>query len=227
MSLSISTPESLLQPIVLLVDKNNPAAHVDAVHAAALASVFAYWGDLSSGGDESIWNAWLGDFYAKSVRRASPRAFADIADSEAAPWVAVAGSARAFALGPMTRGDMPHPVSRLQVSGTNLPNRFSHEAMPKTPDDAVIVLNASLSMSTGKAAAQAAHALTLWFSTLPEEHRLEWIARGHPSAVCLFEEEVFTELAMGCPPALRIIDHGRTEIAPGSATAFVLHPGFD
>lgn len=226
MSLSRSTPESLLQPIVLLVDKNNPAAHVDAVHAAALASVFAYWEDLSSGGDAGIWNAWLGDFYAKSVRRASPKAFADIADSEAAPRIAVTGSASALALGPMTRGDMPHPISRLQVSGTNLPDRFSHAAIPKTPDDAVIVLNASLSMSTGKAAAQAAHALTLWFSTLPEEHRLEWISRGHPSAVSIFAEDVFTELATDCPPALRIIDHGRTEIAPGSPTAFVLHPGF-
>lgn len=211
---------------MLLVDKNNPAAHVDAIHAAALASVLAYWEDLSSGGDEGIWNAWLGDFYAKSVRRASPKAFADIAGSEAAPRVAVTGSARAFALGLMTRGDLPHPVSRLQVSGTNLPDRFSHAAIPKTPGDAVIILNASLSMSTGKAAAQAAHALTLWFSTLSDEHRLEWITGGHPSAVSVFEEDVFTRLAKDCPPALRIIDHGRTEIAPGSATAFVLHPGF-
>ena len=84
-----------------------------------------------------------------------------------------------------------------------------------------IVLNGSLDMSTGKAAAQGAHALFAWL--LESEPALieRWMDAGCPVAVSELGADAFAAAAATATgPVIR--DAGRTEIEPGSPTAFVV-----
>lgn len=91
----------------------------------------------------------------------------------------------------------------------------------------VIVLNASLEMSPGKAAAQAAHAAIGAF----ERARREDVARWHEAGVTkivlkISDTALLLDLASkvkGLPHYL-VADAGRTEVEPGSLTALAIGP---
>lgn len=216
-----ATP-SLVQPIVLLVDKNDPASHRDSILAAAVASVDAYAGTLSSVRDEA-WTKWLSGRFTKSVRRADLKTFTKLAadeDNKIESFISI-GKAKALAYAPAFYEDMPKSLMRLQVSGTDLPDDPATVPSRKRDGDPVIVLNGALGMSTGKAAAQAAHALFAW-----------QLNRGHDDAelaslqllstdLVIATEEEFTGLQTIAAGPL-IVDAGLTEIAPNTATAFVI-----
>ncbi|MCU6479067.1 hypothetical protein [Arthrobacter sp. A2-55] len=153
--------DRLVQPIVLLVDKADPGNHFDAVVAVAMASVAAYAHQPASGLSPT-WEPWLGQSFAKTVRRADRKAFERIAGTGGQR--VYLGSAQAIAFTPTTYGHMPKILAHLQVSGTELPRRPENRQADAA--DVRIVLNASLGMSTGKTAAQAAHALFAWFTGL-------------------------------------------------------------
>ncbi|WP_422759100.1 peptidyl-tRNA hydrolase [Paenarthrobacter sp. C1] len=213
---------SLVQPIVLLVDKNDPASHRDSILAAAVASVDAYAGTLSSLRDEA-WTQWLSGRFTKSVRRADLKTFTKLAadeDNKSESLISI-GKAKALAYAPAFYEDMPKSLMRLQVSGTDLPDEPATVPSRKRSGDPVIVLNGALGMSTGKAAAQAAHALFAW-----------QLNRGHDDAelaslqllstdLVIATEEEFTGLQTIAAGPL-IVDAGLTEIAPNTATAFVI-----
>lgn len=216
-----ATP-SLVQPIVLLVDKNDPASHRDSILAAAVASVDAYAGTLSLVRDEA-WTQWLSGRFTKSVRRADLKTFTKLAadeDNKSESFISI-GKAKALAYTPAFYEDMPKSLMRLQVSGTDLPDEPATVPSRKRSGDPVIVLNGALGMSTGKAAAQAAHALFAW-----------QLNRGHDDAelaslqllstdLVIATEEEFTGLQTIAAGPL-IVDAGLTEIAPNTATAFVI-----
>lgn len=202
----------LVQPIVLLVDRDTPAAEVDGVTAVALAAVAAYRADLAAGTDLSDWDAWLSGPFAKSVRRADRKTF-DKVDAEFAGTHAhiVVGTAEALAFRPVPANELPRTLSRLQVAGTTLPARPSEQDAVR-PYAVTVALDASLGMSTGKAAAQAAHALLLW--VLAHDPALP------PVCTVLFEDTATIDaLVAAHPDAVTIEDAGRTEIEPGSRTA--------
>lgn len=219
----MNTTPSLVQPIVLLVDKNDPAGHADSIVAAAIASVSAYRNALGSGTDQDRWETWLSGRFTKSVRRADAKTFTKLAsDNElGAAGAAYIGAAKALAYAPTTYEDLPKKLARLQVSGTELPEK---EATPQTRQrsgDPVIVLNSGLGMSTGKAAAQAAHALFAWH--LNRSNPDQDIAGLHllSAGVLLASAEDFHKLkAVAAGPL--IVDSGLTEIDPHTATAFVI-----
>jgi peptidyl-tRNA hydrolase len=77
-------------------------------------------------------------------------------------------------------------------------------------------------MSTGKAAAQAAHALFAWFLSLGLLERTAWYDAGCPFTVSFASQDVFDASAAEVPEKLRIVDAGLTEIDPNTATAYVL-----
>ncbi|MCC9178485.1 peptidyl-tRNA hydrolase [Arthrobacter sp. zg-Y750] len=207
-------PFDKVQPIVLLVDKTDPAAHRDAVAAAAVASVRAY----AATGDSEAWENWLYGRFTKTVRRANPTTFARLA--AAAPSGAVTvGRAQSIAFEPVTYEQMPKDLAKLQVSGTQLPD---DEPAPWPRSAPVIVLNADLEMSTGKASAQAAHALLSWFLQLPFAEQLAWHEAGEPAGVRFTAGERFAALAGSDGTGPLIVDAGMTEIAPDTATAFVV-----
>lgn len=217
--------ETYVQPIMLLVDKADPAAHVDAVHAAALASVLAYAEETLSHADpDPSWAAWLDGPFTKTVRRADAKTFEKLSskftDVEHAA-VAV-GKAKAMAFRPTTYGAMSRHLSKLQVSGTDLPERATDHAVPAAEDAPALILNASLSMSTGKQAAQAGHALFAWFLSLDTPARRAWYEAGCQFRVELVPQEFFDRYAATVDEGLVIVDAGRTEIDPGTATAFIM-----
>lgn len=205
-----------VQPIVLLVDKSAPAAHRDAVAAAAIASVCAY----AHTPDSPAWDNWLYGRFTKTVRRAGPVVFDRLAAAAPSGQVAV-GGARALAYEPVSYDEMPRNLAKLQVSGTQLPDS---EPVPPEEGAPVILLNEDLQMSTGKASAQAAHALLSWYLQLAAPERQQWHDAGSPASVRFIPAEQFRQRADAEGSGPLIVDAGMTEIAPDTATAFVAAP---
>jgi peptidyl-tRNA hydrolase len=224
--MTTTTPEATRAPtgpvqiIALLVDKADPASHHDAIHAAALASVNAYAEGRPDGDPrEDAWTHWLSGSFTKSVRRADAKTFAKLTAEFGQP-VATVGKAQAMAFKPMPYEELPKTLARLQVSGTNLPVIDSERERPAHA--ATIVLNSALGMTTGKAAAQASHALMAWYLALEPEARREWLAAGTPSAVRFAPAGPFESTSQWAIGESRIRDNGLTEIAPGTMTAYVI-----
>ncbi|GAA4033678.1 peptidyl-tRNA hydrolase [Arthrobacter methylotrophus] len=218
-----ATP-SLVQPIVLLVDKNDPAGHRDSILAAAIASVEAYAGTSTSGAvQDEAWAHWLSGRFTKSVRRADLKTFGKLAAdvSNKSESLITIGKAKAMAYAPAAYEEMPKSILRLQVSGTDLPDVPATVPSRQRSGDPVIVLNGALGMSTGKAAAQAAHALFAWQLNRglddAELASLQLLSTG----LVIATAEEFAALRMIAAGPL-IVDAGLTEIAPDTATAFVI-----
>lgn len=206
-----------VQPIVLLIDKTDPADAVDAIRAVALASVGRYARDLAAGPLPDEWAAWLAGAFTKSVRRADAKSFEKVLLSfppHAFELVTV-GRAAAIAFRPMPADQLPKILSRLQVSGTQLDNAGSAPVAAGSP---TVRLDADLGMSTGKAAAQAAHALFLW--ALQHDDLLAVHRAGLDCAVRFLPRTEFVDLLAVSGATAVITDAGRTEIEPGSVTAF-------
>lgn len=196
-----------VQPIV--VDKTG--THEATVTAAALASVMAYL--RSPLVDLHVWQAWLSGPFTKSVRRASPAQLDALAGEHAVTPVAV-DTARAIAFTPVRYAELPRPIARLQVSGTDFPR--AERVTPAGQSPVAVYVDETL--TTGKAAAQAAHALFAWLLHAPIAD--ETLFRVAPESTLV----VFTpsgELAAleSVAGAVPIRDNGYTEVAPGTLTA--------
>lgn len=127
------SPETLVQPIILLIDKDAPPSHTDAVKAVAAAAVDALAEDTICKGDRpgrDVWGDSLSGPFTKTVRRANPKQWAKLPP---ATGEAVSGSARAAAFRPVSYEDMDKAISRLQGLG-NRPgtgcNRWSGFGLP-------------------------------------------------------------------------------------------------
>lgn len=201
----------LVQPIILLVDREDPCAEDQGIAVAALASVSA----LIANPRHPYWKPWARGAFAKSVRRADAKMFAKVADEFPEHSLAEIGTAKAMGFAPMQADALPKRLAKLQVSGTTLPAGGTGE-----PTKVRIALNDSLGMSTGKAAAQAAHALFAWILEGEPRDVDQWRADGCGLSVerLAGNEFRFQSREAGGPV---IHDAGRTEITPGSATAFV------
>lgn len=199
----------LIQPIVLLVDKTNPASQTDGIRAVALAAAQHFFAEIAAWKNMDLWQTWFeSSDYAKTVRRANRSTFDKLAGDPSGHPVTV-GDAAAIAFTPVDSAAMPKPLAVLQVSGTILPETPS--TAPAADHAPTIVLNASLGMSTGKAAAQAAHALV--------DHSLETTRSPRDCAIIWRDEPEFEKGIEGGLSVIR--DAGRTEIAAGSVTAYI------
>lgn len=195
----MTSPE-FVQPIVLA----RSGCHEDAVRCAAEASVAAF----DACPDLPEWGLWLSGPFTKTVRRARPAEYEKARACGAAAEVGH-GDARALGFRPVPADALPRPIGRLQVSGTELPRR----GWPNPNPDCrlLVAVNETLTMSTGKTAAQAAHGL--------------FAARLHagrplpPAAFIGVDRDRFDDLAARAIIVIR--DAGRTEIAPHSPTIAV------
>ena len=185
-------------------------SHEDAVRAVAAASVGA-WLAVP---DDPAWQPWLAGSFAKSVRRARPAQYAALSGWAAAS--AGFGDARACAGPPTTYPGMDPRVAGLQVSGTEL----ARAGWPGPGPGPTVLLDDSLGMSTGKAAAQAAHALFAWAVHLSAPARADWQADGMAFSVLGLPGPDFARAAAR-PGPVTIADAGHTEVAPGSTTAII------
>lgn len=195
---------------MLLVDKANPAPADDGIRAVALASLSLYRRSVLWDHRTDLYVTWFAGAHAKIVRRADRKIFTALLAGTEPEQVIAIGEARAIAYELRPADTFPEPIRRLQVAGTNLPDL----APTPAPGAPAIVLNSSLGMSTGKAAAQAAHALLGHIRAVPSpltDCRIEWRDADR------FHDQI-SEAADGSV----VIDHGRTEIEPGSNTAYLL-----
>lgn len=205
-------PRELVQPIILLVDREEPADEGHGIAAAALASVQAYLRDP----ENPDWGVWADGAFAKSVRRADAKMFAKVLAAFPEHVLATVGPASAAGLPPMPADALPKLLAKLQVSGTQLPPGEPMAAQPLS-----IVLNDALGMSTGKAAAQAAHALFAWLLDAGDPAVDAWAAAGFPVGVVYAGSREFRKgRRKAAGPVIQ--DAGRTEIEPGSTTAYVV-----
>lgn len=204
-------PRELVQPIILLVDRVQPAGADQGIAAAALASVQAFMRDP----ENPSWQLWASGAFAKSVRRADAKMFAKVLAAFPDHVLATVGTASAVGLPPLPADGLPKLLAKLQVSGTQLP-----EGVPLAPQPLTIVLNGSLGMSTGKAAAQAAHALFAWLLDAGPAADA-WAAAGFPVGIVHASGRDFRKGARKASGPV-IQDAGRTEIEPGSTTAYVV-----
>lgn len=203
--------EELIQPVILLVDREEPASEQHGIAAAALASVQAFLQDR----DNPDWRLWASGHFGKTVRRADAKMFAKVLAQFPEHALATVGEGSAAGLPPMPAAALPKLIAKLQVSGTQLP-----EGEPLPPAPLNIVLNASLEMSTGKAAAQAAHALFAWVLEAKPAAVEAWREAGFPLGVQELSEKEFRKGSRkSAGPVIQ--DAGRTEIEPGSTTAYV------
>ncbi len=206
-----------VQPIV--VDK--AGTHHETVKAAAVASVLAWHAGRDV--DPEPWAQWLSGPFTKTVRRATRARLERVADEHGGVTIHLGGSC-ATALPPVRYVDLPRDVARLQVSGTDLPRVSpptrrvidTHVDMrqPMLP----VRLAVLTSLTTGKAAAQAAHALFGWALQADADALEAWAHRPLDAPVDLADPSVLAAEA-GRPGVIAIHDAGFTEVAPHTLTA--------
>ncbi len=210
-------PSGLVQAIAVM-----PAGHLDTCAAVATASALAM---LRADPDNPAWTAWLAGRFTKSVRRISrpsqwDRLMQAVESLRLETTVSSSGEAIAMAFAPMTYEDMPRELRSLQVSGLDRERTPRSEPTPRADPIAHLIvpdvrLAPSAAMTTGKAAAQAAHAVCLWALTSPEEIVQRWMLRP----VVKIDER-----AEDRDSVLSVRDAGLTEVAPGTVTATVQAP---
>lgn len=184
----------------------------------AAQAVVAVCLDERSGAD-GFWRERLAGWYShrirKVARRARNKAWDDV---QALPGVTV-GGVRAFV--PSAVGNVPHAIAKLQIKGTELDD--DHSSQPLDPSLPTIVVDASLGMTLGKAAAQVGHASMLYAANLDVDAAREWAASGFALNVREVGADEFADAARR-PGAVPVRDAGYTEVAPGSVTVVALPP---
>lgn len=205
-------PEHVL-PLVVRVERDAPPARTDALEAAARAVLTLLADPRTTDGSwaEAV-SAWQAGRIRKVVRRARGAAWRRAA---ALPGITVPrNTAQVRVYPPIPLDGWPAELARLQVSGTDLDDPHPPEPVPdRTP---VLWLNPYLTMSAGKAMAQAGHGAQLAWWALDAARRTAWAGAGFPLAVRTADRPRWPRLAASGRPVVH--DAGFTEIAPGSDT---------
>ncbi|MEV6654444.1 peptidyl-tRNA hydrolase [Streptomyces sp. NPDC051219] len=214
-----AAPQFVL-PLVVRIERAEPPARTDALETAARAVLVLLSDERSIG--EGEWAGAVRDWQDARIRKVVRRARgAEWRRAETLPGITVTGkSAQVRVFPPVPLDGWPKELAKLQVSGTDLDD----PGPPVGPDPAapVLWLNPDLSMSAGKAMAQAGHGAQLVWWELPEAERAVWRGAGFPLSVRTPGPELWRELTTGGLPVVR--DAGFTEIAPGSCTVVADHP---
>lgn len=203
--------ELMVLPLVVRIERAAPPERTDALEAAAMAV-------LSLLDDPGEWAAELHAWQStgkirKVVRRARG---AEWRRAAALPGRTVEHrTAQVRVHPPVPLDAWPKDLARLQVGGTEL----SDAAEPGDPPAGPPVLweNPVLTMSAGKAMAQAGHAAQLAWWASDEAERAAWRADGLAVSVRAAPggDDFDAKVAAGLPV---VRDAGFTEIEPGSCT---------
>lgn len=184
-----------VQPIFVVPD--HPQDRV--ICAAAKASVLAL-AEIPS----PFWALWLQGPFTKTVRRIKSQERLETLKEQYSDSTYLEDIALASV--PMPYAEFPKPFQRAQVTG------WDNQVLPPSTaqsGQATIYLNETLEMTTGKMAAQAAHALM----------KLYLAEKCVPSVkICMVPQERLESM----DTRYAIKDNGLTEIAPGSLTAVLV-----
>jgi peptidyl-tRNA hydrolase len=210
-------------PVVLRIERAEPPGRTPLLEAAAAAAVAVCVDERAEPGGE--WHeqlkAWVGGRIRKVARRARGAHWQAVQDL---PGVTVQiDGAEARALVPSLVVEAPKEVSRLQISGSDLP---PDEPGPAADGLPLLFLNPEVSMTVGKAAAQVGHATMILGSLLGPAELAAWAARGYRCAVRTPAVAEWKGLHPGGDPAgawqrrrvIAVRDAGFTEVDPGTVT---------
>ncbi|WP_028923442.1 peptidyl-tRNA hydrolase [Pseudonocardia acaciae] len=207
-------------PVVLRVERGEPPERTPLLEAAASAAVAVCLDPRSAPGGE--WHDEVLAWVTRQIRKVARRARGAHWDAvQELPGVTVAvGGAEARALVPGLVSSMPRVVTRLQISGTDLPADSPGEPPPGVP---VIWLNPEVELTVGKAAAQVGHATMILAAALPADHLERWQAGGLRCAVRTATADrwraVLAEADGGASRNTVLVrDAGFTEVEPGTVT---------
>lgn len=216
-------------PVILRIERADPPARTALLEAAAAAAV-AVCLDPRAQPDGPWYDdviAWTSGHIRKVARRA-----------RGAHWQAVGqlpgrtvgvGNAEVRALVPGLVREAPKEVTRLQISGSELP---FDEPGPPPAGDPVLWLNPAVPMTAGKAAAQVGHGTMLMAALLADAELADWAARDCRCAVRTATPSGWANLHPGDDPlaawqrrrVVAVRDAGFTEVAPGTVTVLAQWP---
>ncbi|MCP2170391.1 peptidyl-tRNA hydrolase [Goodfellowiella coeruleoviolacea] len=214
-------------PVVLRVERDTPPGRTPLLEAAAAAAVAVCLDPRAEPGGE--WHepvlAWTSGRIRKIARRARGAHWRAVQDLPGIT-VEVAG-AQARALLPGLVSATPREVSRLQISGSELP---ADQPGPPPAGVPVLWLNPTVPMTAGKAAAQVGHASMLLAARLHEigagQALADWAETGFRCAVRTPSPAEWGRLYSADNPGLAWTEHqvvavhdaGFTEVAPNTVT---------
>ncbi|MCI3933678.1 peptidyl-tRNA hydrolase [Streptomyces sp. AN091965] len=207
-------------PLVARIERAAPPARTDALETAARAVLTILSDERSLG--EGAWAEAMRDWQDARIRKVVRRARgAEWRRAEALDGITVAGkAAEVRAYPPVPLDGWPKDLARLQVSGTDLDD--PEPPLDPEPGTPVLWLNPEVTMSAGKAMAQAGHGAQLAWWDLTAADRAAWRDAGFALAVRTAPPSRWRELTTSGLPVVR--DAGYTEIAPGSCTVVADHP---
>lgn len=226
---SVSVPDEepgqvRAMPVVLHIEKATPPDRTPLLEAAAAATI-AVCLDPRAVEPDGEWHdevtAWTSGQIRKVTRRARGTHWEAV---QQLPGVTVrVGTAEARAVVPYRVVDTPPEITRLQISGSDLPADSPGPVPEGVP---VLWINPEVPMSAGKAAAQVGHATMLLAALLSPEWLSRWAANDFRCAVRTPEPAEWKLLVPGDDPGqawlerrvVAVRDAGFTEVAPGTVT---------
>ncbi|WP_083752080.1 peptidyl-tRNA hydrolase [Saccharothrix sp. ALI-22-I] len=214
-------PESVrAMPVVLRIERSAPPSRTDVLEAAAAAAIAVCLDERAEPDGE--WHDELVAWVRGRIRKVSRRARGAHWEAvQALPGVTITvGSASVRAFVPGRVVDLPKELSRLQISGSELP---SDTPGPVPPGAHELWLNPRVEMTAGKAAAQVGHASMLLAPHLSDAELKEWAALDYRCAVRTPSAAAWDAL-VARPDVVLVRDAGYTEVAPGTATVAVNRP---
>jgi peptidyl-tRNA hydrolase len=130
----------------------------------------------------------------------------------------------AVALPPRRRSEREPLLEQMQAMTSALDPPPEDDNPAPAPGRLTYVVNPKLEMSSGKTIAQIAHAAVMAADSGRFE---EWVDAGCPARVVVCPVPRFEALceAGGDELAVKVVDAGLTEVAPGTVTVLALPPG--
>ncbi|MET0133120.1 MAG: peptidyl-tRNA hydrolase [Kibdelosporangium sp.] len=210
-------------PVILHIERDPAPSRTPLLEAAASAALAVCLDPQAE--PDGPWHEPVSAWVAGHIRKVSRRARGthwQAAQGFDGVTVEVAG-AEVRALVPGLVIETPKEISRLQISGSDLPE---DEPGPVPDGVPVLWLNPAVPLTAGKAAAQVGHASMLLAALLDDADIKAWASTGFQCAVRMPTRKHWTDLHPGADPGgawqerrvIAVRDAGFTEVDPGTVT---------